>query len=257
MSQIPLIDDGHVAALERDREYEVDRTPGPVVRQGLNWGAEQFQRYMGRNPTCIIDIGAGSGVFGQQALHVWGPSPVRIGVEIRPEESDAARHYDRFVIGDALHPAVLFDLFPEELAGGPPSRDAEPWVDLVVANPKFSIWAPLLRTYIQRSRFVLFYGTIAWGCAEGTRDEETGEGLTGAELFRDLTPIECARVSGRVAHRGPGLNPKTGEPWGADQRDVCWWLWRRRDHPKKWMTSNLPALSGAERRWTIKPGAER
>lgn len=240
MSQIPLIDDGHVARLERDREHQVDRTPGPVAYQGVSWAANWFCASEGRNMKTIVDTGTGAGVFGQQERRILGPEAVLIGIEVRPEEHAAARHYDRFIVGDATDPAIV------ESIGG---------VDATIANPKFKIWPALLRAYLPISRFVMFYGTISWGCAEGDEDD-SGTGLTGAALFDEFPPLACGRIRGRVAHRGPGLNPKTDKPWGADQRDCCWWLWKRGNTHPVWQTENLPQLAQHERRWLVPPGSE-
>lgn len=231
-----LIDDGHEAELERLRDFEVDYTPGPVAFQGLGWGAAQlgllgvlFRKMR------FLDSSAGAGVFGQQLQRLGhdADAGMRWAVEPRLEErGNLKRHYHevescRFEDTDDL--------------------DSEPF-DLLGTNPPFSLWM----THLERGLDlvcdgggVLFYGAIAWG-----------QSSEGAKTFSRFPPTSCARVTGRVHHRGPGLNPKTGKPWGADQRDVCWWLWVKGRAPKTWTTENLPELPPEARRWVVKPGTE-
>lgn len=237
-AQIPLIDDGHAAKLERDREYELDRTPVSVCRQGLVWAIDKMLAEIGKVPSTMIDIGAGSGVFGQQlnAIEAAEKNLVRlaytIAIEPRVEESPhLRRHYDEVHL-------CTFGAWQRTTAG--PLCNA--WV---ACNPAFSIFPDIVRACAPVCVATLLYGSIAWGCSEA-----------GAELFAAHPPYACARVVGRVHHRGPGLNPKTGEPWGADQRDNCWWLFLRDHAPDRWTTENLPILPSEQRRWTTPPGQE-
>lgn len=243
MKQVPLIDDGHAAQLERDRGYELDRTPAAVCRQGLEWAIDNITSELGwdRIPATMIDIGAGSGVFGQQLLLAEFSGglpfvPHRIAIEPRPEESPhLRRHYEQIALCTfakwwTIHMSVV---------------QVDPTRAWVACNPAFSIFPDIVRACAQVCVATLIYGSIAWGCSEA-----------GAELFEAHPPVACARIVGRVHHRGPGLNPETGKPWGADQRDCCWWLWMRDHDPDRWSTENLPVLPPEQRRWIVAPGAE-
>ncbi len=252
MSQVNLIDDGHVERLQRDRDHEVDRTPVAVARQGIGWAGPAIEADP-RKRAIIIDICAGAGVFSMAAREIM-PLRTRVGVEIREEErQNLERHCDEVVIGDAISYAA----------------DAPTDVSATIGNPAFSIFPDLLRLYYPISKVVLFYGSMQWGCSKA-----------GAELFAEFAPYACARVTGRVGHRGPGINPKNGLPWGADQHDHGFWLWMHdkvalkipkfnalaRDRVEaraigetilaEWLTVQLPYLPDAERRWIVPPGSE-
>lgn len=243
MSQIPLIDDGHAAVLERERGYELDRTPGPVCNQGLVWGVHQIVGWGCKVPRTMLDIGAGSGVFGQQLVLVHREHAERFdegrlqcaAIEPRLEETPHLRR---------LYEHLYLCTFGKWMTEPSDLRPHLPrlWV---ASNPAFSIFPDIVRACAPVCTATLLYGSIAWGCSEA-----------GAELFEEHRPVACGRVIGRVHHRGPGHNPKTGEPWGADQRDNCWWLWMRDHRPDHWMTYNLPLLPSEQRRWTIPPGQE-
>jgi predicted RNA methylase len=227
---VALIDDGHEMELARLRDYEVDYTPGPVTRQGVEWALRTLSMsYASRKR--VLDQSAGAGVFGQQIrplLH----DPFIWAVEPRFEEKgNLKRHYDEVE-------ACRFE---------DADFDDEPF-DLACTNPPFSLWATILERsldLVHDDGAVLLYGAIAWG-----------QSSEGAKVFSRFRPAHCARVVGRVHHRGPGLNPKTKKPWGADQRDVGWWLWRKRSTPRTWSTENLPELSPEARKWVVKPGTE-
>lgn len=219
-----LLNDGHDAELERLREYEADYTPGPVVRQGLEWALQRVGM-----PLRFLDPSAGAGVFGQQ-LSALGHDGLRWAIEPRREERGLGRHYQ----------VVTISRFEE--------TDFDDPFGLIATNPPFSMWPTFLTCaldLVEEGGAVLFYGSIAWG--------QSG---AGAPIFATHPPIRCARVVGRVIHRGPGLNPKTNKPWASDQRDTCWWLWVKGHHPRGWTTENLPALPKEARRWTVKPGTE-
>lgn len=230
---IPLIDDGHASELERLRDLEVDYTPGLVARQGLAWGVGHL--FGGVRPHMrFLDPSAGAGVFGQQ-LAALGHDPdvgFRWAVEPRIEErGNLKRHYHE--VETCRFEDADFDDEPFDLAG---------------TNPPFSLWALILERSLDLvgdDGGVLLYGPIAWG-----------QSSDGAKVFARFKPSHCARVVGRVHHRGPGLNPKTKKPWGADSRDVCWWLWSKRDRPRTWSTENLPELPPEARKWVVKPGTE-
>lgn len=240
----PLIDDGHAEDLERLREFEVDYTPGPVVRQGLEWALRRlhevdyitrFSLLAGFPGLRFLDPSAGAGVFGAQ-LDVLGHDPdhgTRWAVEPRPEERANLRRHYHSVASCRFEECNDFD--------------GEPF-DLIATNPPFSLWAQFLvraLDLVSKGGAVVLYGSIAWG------QSSEGDGV-----FARLPPSRCARIVGRVHHRGPGNNPKTGKPWGSDLRDMCWWMWRKDRSPNMWLTENLPALPAEARRWTVRPGTE-
>lgn len=237
--QLALLDDGHTVRLERDREFEVDRTPGPVVAQGLRWAIE-----LAGIPTSspLVDVGAGAGVFGQQynaiCLELGARRvPSSFAIEKRREEIDAlSRHYTHAYWGSFAEWCEL------ELAKLQRGTLDTFWC---ASNPAFSIFASIVDALAPVLRAVLLYGSIAWGCSS-----------EGAQLFEKHPPTACARVVGRVNHRGPGLNPRDGKPWAADQRDVCWWLWVRGQRPRRWSCENLPELEQQQRTWKVPPGSE-
>ena len=239
LPQLQLIDDGHVEKLERDREFEVDYTPSGVVRQGLDWLANYYAAAEGWPPLRVLDPCAGAGVFGQQAKKVWPALMLLTGVEPRSEEHDEGnilRNYSDTVHGLGRRVGCTAQEYAAESSTG---------YDITATNPPFTLWDTILRLYLPRSKWVMLYGTISWGCSE-----------EGNATFAEHPPFACGRVVGRVHHRGPGLNPETGRPWGADQRDVCWWLWKSGHTMPTWSTENLAPLTAAERRWTAKPGSE-
>ena len=89
-----------------------------------------------------------------------------------------------------------------------------------------------------------------------------GQSADGVDLFREFMPAFQVRVGGRIGFRGPGTNPKTGKPWGVDQRDYSWWIWAPGmrspsfNGDRYWRTLQLPVLPTAQRTWRIKPGTE-
>jgi predicted RNA methylase len=225
-----LIDDGHEMDLARLRDYEVDYTPGPVAQQGLAWALRVLSMSYASQRR-VLDPSAGAGVFGQQ-LRPMLHEPFMWAVEPRFEEKgNLKRHYDEV----------------EACAFADADFDDEPF-DLIATNPPFSLWTDFLERaldLIHDDGGVLLYGSIAWG-----------QSSEGAKVFEQHRPSNGARIVGRVHHRGPGVNPKTGKPWGADSRDSCWWLWRKRHTPRTWTTENLPELPPEARRWVVKPGTE-
>lgn len=239
--QLALIDDGHAELLERDRLFEVDRTPAAVVRQGLTWAIELAGVPLGAP---LVDVGAGAGVFGQQynriALERNAPErPRNIAIEPRAEENASLsllRHYEQ------VHECT-FATFAETAM--PRLLRRSVYAAWCASNPAFSIFPDIVEAFAGELRALLLYGSIAWGCS-----------AEGAKLFERHPPVACARVVGRVNHRGPGLNPKDGKPWASDQRDVCWWLWVRKQRPARWTCENLPELDGPLRTWKVPPGSE-
>lgn len=221
------IDDG----LTHDtNDPDLSFTPEPVARQGC----EALAEVLGIEPSRVLDPSAGGGVFGKVARDVW-PQAELHGVEPRESERDSlARHYDHHHVG-FIQDAPL------------PGWHQAAAFDLVVTNPPFSCWVDVLGSvvpYVQG--FVAFLGLSTWGQSS---DQQA--------CFQHLRPHCQLRVVGRVHFRGPGINPRTGKRWGADQRDVSWWVWRIEDRPPlpSWFVRDLPELPPAARRWTERPGS--
>lgn len=241
---------------ERLREFEVDCTPGPIVRQGFETLVELLYPWTlevlppRSQPLRVLDLCAGSGVFGQQARHVLrGASGLHLtAVEIRPEEQpNLERWYDVVKIADVR--TVELDTY-----------------DLVVGNPAFTFWPVVLKRAVE----ALAPGALAmlFGLNElGTRGSES------RSAWQQWVPAWQWRIGGTIGFRGPGMNPKTGKPWGCDQRSYSWWLWERpyqRAMPASaaemqargqsipfWRAMDLAPLSASERSWVVRPGTEK
>lgn len=228
-------------AEDRLREFEVDCTPGPIVRQGFETFDEVYTPPAGLR---VLDLCAGSGVFGQQARRVLS-RPHLTAVEVRPEErANLERWYDVVTIAD-VRTVELGAAF-----------------DLVVGNPAFTIWPDVLGRAVEAlapSGAVMLLGLNELG----TR------GSASREVWLRWVPTWQWRIGGTIGFRGPGLNPKTGKPWGCDQRSYSWWSWRRPlgwAMPRSasqlgkitasWRALDLAPLSAAERSWVQRPGTE-
>ena len=230
---------------ERLREHSADFTPLPVVTQMLEfiWGgmggmaAAGCDTFIQSQGAFMLDPAAGGGVFGQaMGLHPGFAKWTRSGVEIRAEEKAAERHYDNLRLGDAL------------------AADTLAWYaryDLIMTNPPFHLWKEYVRTFLPllRSGGVLaLLGLCSWG----------QRSAAGVELFTEHRPAIQARITGTIGFRGPGINPKTGNKWGSDPRDYCWWVWvNLGDSPiDVWASLNLPLLPAMDRRWRERPGTQ-
>jgi hypothetical protein len=219
---------------ERLRAYDADFTPGPVVAQGLEW----VDRLVGA-PDVFLDPSAGAGVFGQQYAAL-APRSHRIGIEIREEEFPGVEaHYM-----SAHHSS--FESWGAE-------TDVRP--DIIATNPPFTLFAEFVETsheILAADGALMLLGLSTWG-----------QSAAGAALFERFMPIVQLRIGGRIGFRGPGHNPKTGDPWGSDLRDYSWWIWmpsaitRHFYGDPYWRTIQLPSLSLAQRTWRVKPGTER
>ncbi len=215
---------------ERDRKYEVESTPGPIVRQGLE---ELYTRLRNKTDLRILDLCAGSGVFGQYARLVFPRISELVAVEIREEErTNLERWYDTVHIGD------VSDI------GGTVGPD----FDVVIGNPAFTVWNNALGAGHACAPIVLFLGLNELG----TR------GSASREVWTASLPSEQWRIGGTLGFRGPGLNPKTKKRWGTDTRSYSWWLWQDGWHerPGRWSAMDLPCLPARDRRWKVRPGTE-
>lgn len=216
----------------RLKSYQAFFTPRPIVRQGLRY----VDRLLRRDPEVVVDPSAGSGVFGQVFSEIWPDSP-SLGIEVRGEERPyLIPHYDEVRIGSFL----------DSLPPGP--------VDLIATNPPFREFPAFVKQghrWLRGEGVLVLLGLSTWG-----------QSARGAELFAEYCPVAQLRVGGRIGFRGPGVNPDTGKPWGADQRDYSWWVWVADADPLEWMgsqywrTVQLPPLSAGDRTWQIRPGRD-
>lgn len=103
--------------LPKRADFDYYPTPYPVALDALS--------YMPRTltPTCILDPGAGLGVWGQAARSLW-PQACITGIDIRPLQRPAA--YNFWFTNDfrLMDEARCFDL----VVGNPPYKYAEPFV---------------------------------------------------------------------------------------------------------------------------------
>lgn len=222
---------------DRLRRFDADFTPGPIVRQGL---VELRKLFVGRYDY-ILDPSAGAGVFGQQARELW-PDAHLTGVEPRQEETPyLERHYCSIS-------TMRFNEWVECQGSS-----AFP-VGLLATNPPFSLFPEFVELgheVVDRAGAIVLLGLSTWG-----------QSAEGVELFNRFPPALQLRIGGRIGFRGPGNNPRTGKPWGVDQRDYSWWVWTPGMRPRAfngarcWNTMQLPVLPTAQRTWRVKPGTE-
>jgi hypothetical protein len=219
---------------DRLKQFEVDCTPGPVVRQGFEAVDEILSP---RSRLRVLDLCAGSGVFGQQARRVL-KEPELVAVEIREEEKpNLDRHYDEVHIGDFREVVPTLGAF-----------------DLVITNPAFSLFVAALEAgtaVIRRGGAVVLLGLNELG----TR------GSASREAWDEHRPTWQWRIAGTLGFRGPGINPKTKKPWGTDTRSYSWWTWQRRGRRedlsrRTWSALDLPLLEAHGRSWKVRPGTE-
>ena len=228
---------------ERLREHSADFTPRGVVDQFVSSYFDLVQGVEGdewarKEPHRVLDPAAGGGVFGQAIraeaekrgllMHI-------TAVELRGEEaSNLGRHYDEVVTGDALEYA----------------KNRRPF-DWIVTNPPFPRWREYVRAFqplLRRTAAMSFLGLVTWG----------QRSKAGVDLFLDFRyrPVALQRSTGTLGFRGPGTNPETGKRHGTDTRSYGWWMWGLGYEAAGWVTSNLPLLDAAGRRWKVKPGYE-
>lgn len=210
--------------------HEVWRTPGHVVEQGL-WSARLLAGVT--SPRRILDLGAGSGPFGQRAARVW-PEATRMAVEIREDElKGLSRHYEQVLVGD---------MFAETA----PLRRYAP--QLVVSNPPYSLaLAALLLalSIVAIGGHVLFFVRSTFGSAEEAWEQ-----------LREAPPVHEFSVAGRPNMRN-GNNDK-GVPFGGDFVPHTWLLFQRGHQPRRpaWVRHPLPRLAADDLAWTVAPGSE-
>lgn len=213
---------------EWDR-WEVYLTPGPVAEQGL-LVARQVLRV---RPQALVDVGFGTGVFGQRAALVF-PRARRLGIEVRTSEVAAARHYHDVHWGSFLEPAAMRFV-----------RVARP--SLLVSNPPFSRVRQLLELaheLLPPHAWILLLVRDTWGGAEADEEE-----------LRRRPPSAEFRIPGRLRMRvGKG---RSGRQLGGDNCGHSWLAFRAgRRGPPIWPRILLPPLPGQLLRWSQSPGTE-
>ena len=228
------------------RAFDADFTPTPVVVQYLTILRDNCHI----RPERILDPAAGGGVFGRVARAVWPNAHIE-GIEPRGDEiGHLASHYD------LVHCCTFSQAIESRLLSCPPGSTV-PKFDLIVTNPPFSMWRDFVPASLQLiyDGWLAFLGLTSWG----SRSQD------GFDLFESSPPVSQSRIPGTIGFRGPGVNPRTGNKWGADTRDYCWWSWHLESGKRKpafispherWACENLPRLAGHERRWIVKPGTE-
>lgn len=200
------------AQTDREKLYQVDRTPVAVARQGvaiLNT----------LSPRRVVDIGAGDGVFGIACREMW-PDAELIAVEPREEERDGlSRIYDTVIVAKAADADI-------------------PMADVIIGNPPWrSEWAGIVQA--ARESLTLFGSLVLLGPSSWGHSDEPSEC---ARLFDEWSPVAQWRIHGRVAFRGGS---------SADNRKCSYWEWRSgQGGLGSWRTYVLPRLDASERRWT-------
>lgn len=230
--QVPLPIEDSGPDLERLREYEADLTPEPVVHQWL----VRLRDVDGLDPRSMLDPSAGDGVFGKVARQVW-PDVRIVAVEPRPE----CREYL------VAHCDVVETMSLEAyLARG------TGWFDLIVTNPPFTLalrWVPMLRRLLGADGLLSFLQLSELGQRGlGKRGEDS------CALFDANRPTAQFRIPGAIGYRGPGINPKTNKPHGADMRSYSWWMWTMLSYRQGWHGDQLPRLPSCDRKWLTPPG---
>lgn len=233
MSQQDLGLDSRIAEHQRERNFNVDRTPLGVIRQGLSYASA-----LGLTDWAdglFLDPSAGDGRFAlvmrESSSDVPKPRHIEC-IEPRIEELGPLG-----VVSDIAETARLQDACLSRLH-----------YDVIATNPPFDQWAEIAlkcyQDYLAPGGMMVFYGLSTWGHS----DEPSEAG----ELFRRIPPTVQMRIHGRVRHR-VGHNPNTGKPYGTDSRKYSWWVWHKAHAGiRGWNTFNLPPLPREER--TAEPG---
>lgn len=223
-----VVEPSRANADQRAEKYEVWRTPGTVVEQGL-WAARRLGG-IAKAPR-IADLGAGSGPFGQRARRVW-PGTERLAVEVREEERrHLRRHYEH------VH---MVDMFEDvsTLAKFAPT--------LIVSNPPYSLALAALRlalSVVAVGGHVLFFLRTTFGGS-----------APAWEQLRQHPPSHEFSVAGRPHMRtGSGAS---GNPLGGDFVGHTWLLFQRRPRPRPCLRYWLPPLDPDDLAWVVHPGTE-
>ena len=217
---------------DRLREYEADMTPLGAARQIVNtlWPRGACSP----EPRVILDPAAGNGSIGI-ALRERFPMATLVAVEPRVECRPALERIYTHVNTMTLEQFACMS-FPYL-----PCTEGFFAFDAVITNPPFS----MLREFIERGhRFVKASGSVTY-LALST----FGQAHAWREILSQRPVIDQHRIGGRLSFRTGRTNPKTGKPYGADQRDYSWWTWRPGyGVGMSWRCTQLPTLSASERR---------
>lgn len=202
------------------------RTSGDAAEQVLRGVAQLglLRRAWPVGPRRIVDVGAGSGPWGQRARWVW-PDAHLIAIETRAAER---RYLERW-----YHEVQIADF-----------RTKHPTdVDLVMGNPPFF---SLVEAIVWGLSIVRVGGLVAYLCPAGFGAHETAE-----ELLHVTPPRDSLRLAGRLAFTVDGTDFQHHEAM----------VWQRLAGPltgsPSWETHPMPPLPNGSRGWVVEPGRER
>jgi len=240
---------------ERDREFEVDRTPRGLVRAALGAhlaarGGEHSRTvavaghhvwHPSDGPLRVLDVCAGSGVWASE-MRAWCERhgiPVEItAIEVRPEEREhLERVADFAVIGDAL-----------DLLGDDHYYGAHRW-HIAIGNPAFSLLAwdpqdtariPLAPTLLELALSMILLSTTQ----AFTRSKRAAEWLHGNP------PALETRIAQTVSFRGGSKSD------GISYSVTSWVPYMRHPLPGTPWPCSVLVLPGEARRWRVPPGQE-
>ena len=257
MSQIDMLP-ANAPDPERDRAYEVDRTPRGLVRAALEAhlsarGASYSRTvcvaghlvwHADDGPLRVLDVCAGSGVWASE-MRAWCERhgiPVEItALELRPEEREhLERVADEVIIGDAL------DMLDDDHYFG-----AYRW-HIVIGNPAFSLLAmgkpkageqerrSLLPVLLDLARAVVLLSTSQ----AFTRSEAA------ARWLHDHPPALELRIAQGVRFRAT-----SGTDTGS-YSVTSWVPYQRHTLPGEAWPCRVLVLPASARSWRVPPGRE-
>lgn len=235
---------GELSDFERDRAWEVDRTPRPVVRQLVR----ELVASLRSRPRSCVDVCAGSGVWADELIAAvidrWGEPPDLVCmVEARAEERT---HLERLrsrwartasATSACQRPTIVVCIEDWRCI------EIGKW-SLVVGNPAFSIMLAVISVACS---------ALAEGGVLGLFGHTLGQrGELSSALFERFCPSEHWRVAGSIGFRGDGS--------ACDGRDYGLWVWREVEfwdpYRAGWMAKNMPRLPSTARRWVVPPGRD-
>ena len=241
--QLGLIDTPPEFDEARLRAFNVDRTPRPVVRQGLEWLLGLLD--LPEDPI-IVDCAAGEGAFLAEVAQLI-PRSHRVAIEPREE---CRRHLERHaheIVTDFFVDAEGKDIAPC------------PKAHVFCTNPAFADrqGKPLWMQFWRRARSLLLPGGAVMHL--GTNDiGQRGEKQHA--LWGTMPPTIQARIAGPIGFRG--VNEQS------DLRCYSWWTtlqvelanrvaaWLPFGLKTGWLTCDLPWLPTEDREWRRIPGTE-
>ena len=215
---------------ERNRAFEHDATPAPLVRQLLQ------HCYPEGAPLHFLDPAAGHGVFGMEVAKKW-PACRRYAFEPREEAFEDLHHHHHVALMHTLAQAL------------PLLHKRDHSFSLIATNPPFSHaldFLELLHPRLSNDGWLWLLQLTDWG----QRSQKS------IKVFQKLAPAVCLRIGAPIQFRGVGtINPKNKKPYGSDMRSYSWWGWKK--EPVNFTTLyTLPALPTDDRRWVVTPGTE-